>query len=344
MRFVLGISGCLLAGCVATVRPSPMPAVAQSAPNADPRPADAVASLVPSSLPRGGTVLRIGIEHLPPDERLQGPGEPRVDTPKAPPSLPQFARSSKPLRREDVDAIRTHVLTSIDLDAIDDPIERETLHFLIDLVRNDQRRVRRTGGNPLLDFYLPDQPRSSLLVGEDLLLADQEQWLQTHGLKLLQQPLRQLLRRLPIAREFDMDLQQFRADYLPLSERQSDQDGGRANTRMSVRLHLDDLNDPVEVMLSRSGLRIGSSQQIGKLGYQLAITDALGLELRARTDYDTGDVTVRFDLHYQPAGMTSYHLSIGDDMEFLNRSPLYSLLESPIDGAPGIVLYVVQVF
>lgn len=320
-----------------------MPAVASLAPNAVPRPAAALASFAPTGIPTSGTVLRIGIEHLPPDERLQNPGEPRVDTPKTPQSLPQFARSSTPLRREDVDAIRTHVLTSIDLDAIDDPIERETLHFLIDLVRNDQRRVRRTGGNPLLDFYLPDQQRSSLLVGEDLLLADQEQWLQTHGLKLLQQPLRQLLRRLPIARELDMDLQEFRADYLPLSER-TDREDGRANTRMSVRLHLDDLSDPVELMLRRSGLRIGSSQQVGKLGYQLAITDALGLELRARTDYDTGDVTVRLDLHYQPAGMTSYHLSIGDDMEFLNRSPLYSLLESPIDGAPGIVLYVVQVF
>jgi len=124
VRFVLGISGCLLAGCVATVRPSPMPAVASLAPNADPRPADALASLapirLPSSIPTSGTVLRIGIEHLPPDERLQNPGEPRVDTPKTPQSLPQFARSSTPLRREDVDAIRTHVLTSIDLDAIDD--------------------------------------------------------------------------------------------------------------------------------------------------------------------------------------------------------------------------------
>lgn len=333
MRFVLGISGCLLAGCVAPVRPSPMPPVAVPAPPPEP-----LAEAMP-----GGTVLRIGIEHLPPDERLQGPGEPRVETPKAPKALPQFAVDSTPRRREDVDAIRTHVLTSIDLDAIHDPIERETLHFLIDLVRNDQRRVRRTGGNPLLDFYLPDQQSSTLLVGEDLLLADQEEWLQTHGIKLLQQPFRQLLRRLPIARELEMDFAEFRADYLPLSEPQN-RDGGSSRTRVSVRVHLDDLGDPVEVMLSRYGLRVGSSQQIGKFGYQIALTDALGAELRARTDYDTGDVTVRFDLHYQPAGLTSYHLSVGDDMEFLNRSPLYSLLESPIDGAPGIVLYVVHVF
>lgn len=333
MRFVLGIFGCVLAGCVAPVRPSPVPPVAQSAPQLEP---------LAQSMPRG-TVLRIGIEHLPPDERLQGPGEPRVETPKAPKALPQFAVDSAPRRREDVDAIRTHVLTSIDLDAIRDPIEREALHFLIDLVRNDQRRVRRTGGNPLLDFYLPDQQRSTLLVGEDLLLADQEEWLQTHGLQLLKQPFRQLLRRLPIARDLEMDFAEFRADYLPLSEPRAAGTGGNP-TRVSVRMHLGDLSDPIEVMLSQSGFRIGSSQQIGKIGYQIALTEALGAELRARTDYDTGDVTVRFDLHYQPPGLTSYHLSIGDDMEFLNRSPLYSLLESPIDGAPGIVLYVVHVF
>lgn len=333
MRFVLGIFGCVLAGCVAPARPSPMPPVAVPAPPPGP---------LADVLPRG-TVLRIGIEHLPPDERLQGPGEPRVETPKVPKALPRFAEGSAPRRREDVDAIRTHVLTSIDLDAIHDPIERETLHFLIDLVRNDQRRVRRTGGNPLLDFYLPDEQRSTLLVGEDLLLADQEEWLQKHGPRLLQQPFRQLLRRLPIAREVETDFASFRADYLPLSEPQN-RDGGRSRTRVSVRVHLDDLSDPLELMLSRAGFRVGSSQQIGKFGYQIALTDALGAELRARTDYDTGDVAVRFDLHYQPAGLTSYHLSIGDDMEFLNRSPLYSLLESPIDGAPGIVLYVVHVF
>ena len=237
------------------------------------------------------------------------------------------------------------MLTGLDLTTIDDPLARETLHFMIDLVQTDQRRVRRTGGNPLLDFYVPDQERGPLLVGEQLLLADQEEWLQEHGPALLQRPLRQLLRRLPVVQELEFDFRDFRADNLPLSGplRQANEPRG-SGTRVSVRLHLGDLADPLEVMFSDSGVRIGTSQEVGKLGYQLAVSDALTLELRARTEYATGNHAVRVDLTYRPGFFTSYHLSVGDDMDFLSMSPLYSLLESPIDGAPGLVLYVVHVF
>lgn len=341
MRFPLGMLGCVLAGCVAqptTSNPCPS-AISERTHDSQP----AQGSLL--GLAPAGSILRIGIEHLPPDERMAHASDVRVESLTVGGDTP--LRGQEPRRRTsaDVDAARTHVLTDIDLAAIDDPFAREALHFMIDLVQTDQRRVRRTGGNPLLDFYLPDQERGPLLVGEQLLLADQEEWLQEHGPALLQRPMRQLLRRLPLVQQLEFDFRDFRTDNLPLSgpTRQANEprNGGM---RVSVRVHLDDLGDPLEVMFSDNGMRIGTSQEIGKLGYQIALSDELLLELRARTEYASGDHAVRVDLSYRPGFFTSYHLSVGDDMDFLSMSPLYSLLESPIDGAPGLVLYVVTVF
>lgn len=330
MKVRLGILGCLLAGCVAQpMRPFPSGGEART----------------PLAASSRNAVLRIGIEHLPPDDRFPQ-GEVRVGS-TGPAALPRGFGSARPRRDEDperdVDVVRTHVLTGLDLSTVVDPVERETLQFLIDLVKADQLRVRRTGGNPLLDFYLPDQERGSLLVGEQLLLADQEEWLQQHGPSLLHRPLRQLLRRLPVVQQFEIGVREFRSDNLPLpTPWQSLEPGSTA--RISVRLHVDDLQDPLELMVSQYGVRIGTSQNVGKFGVALSLSEALQLELRARTEYDTGDHAVRIDLSYRPSSQTSYHLSVGDDMEFLNRSPLYSLLESPIDGAPGIVLYAVHRF
>lgn len=331
MKVRLGILGCLLAGCVAQPE------------RAIPNGATARTRLAAKSR---DAVLRIGIEHLPPDDRFpQGEVRVAATNPAAATPRGQDGTRSRGAQdpERDVDVVRTHVLTSLDLSTVVDPVERETLHFLVDLVKADQLRVRRTGGNPLLDFYLPDQERGSLLVGEQLLLADQEEWLQQHGPGLLQRPLRQLLRRLPIVQQFELGVREFRSDNLPLPTPWQSPEPGRT-ARISVRLHVDDLEDPLEVMVSQYGLRIGTSQNVGKFGWALSLSEALQLELRARTEYDTGDHAVRVDLSYRPSSSTSYHLSVGDDMDFLNRSPLYSLLESPIDGAPGIVLYAVHRF
>jgi hypothetical protein len=52
----------------------------------------------------------------------------------------------------------------------------------------------------------------------------------------------------------------------------------------------------------------------------------------------------RVDLSYHPSLSTSLHVALGDDMDFLSTSSIYSLFESPMDGSPGIVLYAVHVF
>ncbi|MBL8754231.1 MAG: hypothetical protein JNK15_13095, partial [Planctomycetes bacterium] len=114
--------------------------------------------------------------------------------------------------------------------------------------------------------------------------------------------------------------------------------------RVSLRIHADDPKDPLEVVWVQSGVRIGTSQEFGKFGLELELTDRLHMELRARTGYETHEHDLRLDLSYRPSARTSLHVALGDDMDFLSTSSLYSLFETPMDGAPGLVLYAVHVF
>jgi hypothetical protein len=113
--------------------------------------------------------------------------------------------------------------------------------------------------------------------------------------------------------------------------------------RMSLRVHVDDASDPVEVAYMKSGVRIASSQEAGKLSIDWQLTERVKLELRTRTVYDKHDYGVRADLSYWPSATTSVHLCFGDDLDFLSTSSIYSLFETQMDGT-GMLLYAVHVF
>ena len=97
--------------------------------------------------------------------------------------------------------------------------------------------------------------------------------------------------------------------------------------------------------LTRGGyVRVGSSQEHCKFGLNLPLTETINLELRTRTEYATEHTGFRVDLSYRPTLSTSMHVALGDDMDFLSTSSIYSLFESPMDGSPGLVLYAVHIF
>ena len=327
MKYQLGILACLLAGCVA------QPTDATSLPTPDP-----VARL------ENGHVLRIGLEFLPPDERFPAASEVRVEPPLASASvLVDIDPATSPLRT--AEPSRAPQLSNLDLEAIDDPIARETMHFVSDLVAADRQRVRREVGIPFFDFQPVDENRGPLLVSEERLLEDQQRWSQQHGTRLLKRPLRLLARRLPIVREFEIALQDFRSDHVPLTEPYRKQHGDRRKLgRLSMRVHTRDLEDPVEVVYIHSGVRVGTSQTRGKLSIDFDLGKSWNLSFRARTDYEDGDSALRTDLIYHPSTHMSVHLAAGDDMDFLSTSSIYSLFESPMDGSPGLVLYAIHTF
>lgn len=332
MRIQLGILACLLAGCATQSTKSTSPA----------SPDHQLATL-----PRHQSVLRIGLEFLPPDDRFPELepvlAEPRVaSTPKV--SARRRAVQTIELRSEQPSLAPS--LAQVDIAAIEDPIARETMQFCSDLIAADRQRVVREVGIPFFDFSYEDPDRGPLLTSERRLREDHERWSQQRGTSLLRRPLRQLAKRLPIVREFEIAVQDFRTDHVPLTKEYRKAHGDRRKLgRLSLRLHVREFDDPVEVVyIHNSGVRIGTSQQRAKMSLNFELSENLQVGLRARTDYETGRSGIRTDLIYRPSPRMSVHLAAGDDMDFLSTSSLYSLFESPMDGSPGLVLYAVHTF
>jgi len=332
LRFQLGILACLLAGCATQPTKSTSPA----APNG----ALAV-------MPGEQNVLRIGLEFLPPDDRFPElesvRAEPRV---AAAPKVDARTRAVQPIALRTEEPSRAPDLSQLDFEAISDPIARETMQFCSDLIAADRQRVRREIGIPFFDFNPEEAELGPLLTSERRLREDHERWSQQRGTSLLKRPLRQLAKRLPIVREIEFAVQEFRSDHVPLTApyRRSHADR-RKFGRLSLRVHVREFDDPVEVVyIHNSGVRIGSSQERAKVALNFDLTDTVQIGLRARTNYLSGRSGIRTDLIYRPSPHMSVHVAAGDDMDFLSTSSLYSLFESPMDGSPGLVLYAVHTF
>jgi hypothetical protein len=332
LRFQLGILACLLAGCVTQSTESTSPSA----------PSDRLAAV-----PGQQGVLRIGLEFLPPDDRFPELepvlAEPRVATS---PKVSARRRAVQTIELGAEQPSRSPSLSQVDIDAIEDPIAREAMQFCSDLIAADRQRVVREVGIPFFDFNYEDPDRGPLLTSERRLREDHERWSQQRGTSLLKRPLRQLAKRLPIAREFEIAVQEFRSDHVPLTKEYRKAHGDRRKLgRLSLRLHVREFEDPVEVVyIHNSGVRLGTSQQRAKMSLNFDLSDTLQVGLRARTDYESGRSGIRTDLIYRPSPHMSVHLAAGDDMDFLSTSSLYSLFESPMDGRAGLVLYAVHTF
>lgn len=325
-----GLLACLLAGCATQPRRGTSPA-------SEPSPLTHLE----------GHVLRIGLEFLPPDERFPNEAEvraePRISTN---PTVHAREQAVRAVALNFDEPSRAPRLNEIDFESIDDPIARETMHFCSDLIQADRLRVQREVGIPFFDFRRTEMELAPLLISEQRQYDEHQEWSQNHGPRLLKRPLRQLAKRLPLVRDFEIALEDFRSDHVPLTEPYRQAHGDRRKLgRMSLRLRTRDFSDPMElVYIHHSGVRIGSSQVQGKLSLDFDLTENLNFSLRARTNYETGESGIRTDLVYRTSQNMSVHLAAGDNMDFLSTSSMYSLFESPMDGSPGLLLYAVHTF
>jgi hypothetical protein len=326
---------CLLAGCV-TQPTSSIPRTAIAGPTPG------------SSTPPLALLLRIGIEHLPPD-----PSSPtaedsavRVEAQQRFTALPAAAAARtdpEPPAWRGFEAAPRHTwqLSASDLASIDDPVARETMRFVNDLIDQDRRRDRREAGMLFLPHEYLDPDHGPLLQSEETMLADHEEWVTAHAPGLLTRPLKLLARRLPFVQQFELDWQNFRSDNVPLTEPSRDANGAG---HLSMKLHASAIDDPLEIGYVQSGVRVASSLEQGKVSIDWALTNKLQFAVRATTKYDTGQQDLRADLTYWVSQFTSLHLGVGDGMDFLSTSSIYSLYESPMDGQAGFVFYAVHIF
>ncbi|MCA8975161.1 MAG: hypothetical protein KDC98_10585 [Planctomycetes bacterium] len=335
MNLRLGIVACLLAGCASQPMTRP-----HDAGDARRGRQSSSAFVAP---PTATTTLCLGIECLPPETALAPPEVERIA------SLPPEAAHRRPTtlveRSRVPEARHTWALSTEDLEAIDNPVARATLQFVDDLVREDRRQTEREVRLPFLDWRPADDDLGQPLWSEESIAEAQQEWLSENGRTLLSRPLRRMLRRLPPVTELELTVDGFRSSCVPLSEpyrkaHGSDQKLGR----LSLRLHVDDLTDPAEIVYIRSGIRVGSSREVGKLSLEWPLTDNVSLTVKTRRNWQTAESRIRADLAYRLSPTSSLRLAAGDDMDFLSTSSIYSLFETPMDGSPGLVLYAVHIF
>ena len=234
MRIQLGIPICLLAGCVVQpthvepqVAGSPKQDLSQRQLDSDTAPPHPTASDVREAihphlaLLRRGNPLRIGIEFLPPR------GEESAFAVRATPSRAESvaekprALMQPPERSRPIDRKNRHTWTmsTDDLEAIRDPIARETMQFIDDVMGEDRRRLKRNLGTPILTMQTIDLQSPGIdLRADERQIEDEAIWATDHGMGLLKRPLRHLLKRLPIVRDAELRLDEFKSDNVPLSK------------------------------------------------------------------------------------------------------------------------------
>lgn len=322
MRLQPGIVLCLLAGCA--TQPTCV----------DPKPATELrARAIPLPPPSS---WRLGVEFLPPahrqtdtttvtDSRQDQPEDPRRRQPPA---------TRTPKRPPEADPAQTELAAAL------------TLVFVEELFDADRRRSERELGFPVLTERIVDPQSPGLPLTSEETAADEEaEWLAEHGTDFLRRPFRRMLRRTPWIEALDGELDEFRADHVPLSEPYRETHAAdRHLGRLSLRIHVGDPQDPVELVYIKSGVRIGSSQDRLKIGVTRRLADDLTFAMHARCSYDTGDWSIRSDLGWHLSDQTSLHLVVGDNLDFLATSTVYSLFDSPMDGSPGLLLYAVHLF
>ncbi len=334
MKLQLGIAACLLAGCASQPRwghssdPAGIPATATSIATARPT-----------------TVLRIGVEFLPPELEEREPPIVERTIPRRPERLAETPTTLTE-RRLVPDARHTWALSSTDFAAIDDPFARETLRFMDDLVREDRRRTEREVRLPFLEQWRPaDLELSQPLWSEQAIAEEQAEWVHDNGPRVLSRPARRLLRRFPLVTAFEVQVDDFRSSFVPLSKPYRDaHKKHRKLGRLSMRLHASRRGDPLEVVYINHGVRLGTSQDRGRLSIDWPLLDNLSFNLNSHYEYYTYRTHIRADLSYRYSPTTSVRFAVGDDMNFLSTSSIYSMFEAPMDGSPGLLMYAVHIF
>ncbi|MCA8952924.1 MAG: hypothetical protein KDE27_25665 [Planctomycetes bacterium] len=330
MKFQLGIAACLLAGCA--TQPAAWGHRREGALAAD-----------RMFTPHRAAILQIGVEYLPPEDESAIPEVDRtaVGTPES--SAP--APTTLVERRLVPDGRHTWALSATDLAAIDDPFARETLRFMDDLVREDRRRGEREVRLPFLEWQPADLDLGQRLWNEETLANAQAEWVHQNGARVLSRPFRRMLRRFPLVSDLEFEVDDFRSSFVPLSEPyQQTHDEHRDLGRISLRLHASDLQDPLEIAWLRSGFKIATSQDRGRVSLDVPLCECVSFAVRSQYDYLTERTHLRADVAYRHSATTSLRFAIGDDMDFLSTSSIYSVFEAPMAGGPGLLLYAVHIF
>lgn len=320
--------------------------------------------------PAHSLAVHVGVEYLPAGdvsgtasdvvERRPTPAffapevlEPAVLARRAPCAATPVARAEpRPEPRPGPEGLLRWALSDQRLARVDSPLERFTLHFLRDMMGRDHRRIQRELGaslllarQPLTTYQGPPNPID--LRDQE----DQELLVGRHSGRLLRGPFRRALRATSVVHEFEVALDEFKAEHVPLSEPYQIARGRRWKLgSLKVRLHTSRPDDFFELVYSNSGWRLEGGLRKLEIGYTTEVADDLWVSLRSELDYESSDwVDLYGSLRWDVTPDTRVHVLAGDHLDLLTGTRFYPIVQTPlvlraIDASPGIMAYVEHLF
>ena len=326
----------LLAGCAVPVRPTPA---------VHPRPAP-----IPSI-----THIRVGVEILSDDPLTPGNGEvsPRPASRPANGGGPVAGPTREPERPRDprdLEPTGSRWLTPDrverrDLDMVPEVADRITLRVLSGLVGRDGDRLPQALGWSFMQRAAAAFDADSDWA-DGARLADENDALQDMAMGLVRRPLQHALRELPLVRNFEMELDDFKARNVPTSGAWLDSRAEDRYTtgRLSYRWRLSDGSDPLTVTYALQGWRVGVSRETVRAGFSTRLGDGIDVYLGTTFDHAKDRSTSSTELRVDLSARTRLRLQLATDIDAFPGPDLARQVEGSRHAGPGAMVYVETVF
>jgi len=330
---VLGTAGCAL---------SPPPVGSLHAPLPGP------GSTAEFELPPSAMSLTVGVEYLPTEPALAIHPVPRRGERRAshqdsgPIAESAMHDEGRRLRRPEAP---TRTERTSGWERTDNPLAAFTLDFLDHLVGEDQRRLRRELGVPVLGVRHYDQLTYELeLATNPEAREEEDQYLAENAHRVLKRPFRHALKDLPIVRGVELQLEDLKSELPTTDAWQEEHSRGTSWGHFSARVRLTRPENPLELTWRRKGLRLGANQEVVKVGLDRQILQNVRLGIHYRHHLDDRDPAVRADLIWNVDSGTVFAVIAGNDLDAVAHGDAYSLFYDPVGDAPGVLVYTEHIF
>ena len=339
MRFLIGPCLLLIAASCAT------PAMQVT------NPAHALAMAPPP--PATGSVVRIGVEYLPPDTERSKPTGPHAallgtagpETSAHPDVVVGQPWEQRPPVSDTQNTLEFSGLQArwelerAEIRSKRSTLERISLRFISELIGDDRKRVKRAIGAPLLSIQqrLSSDSLSNFLDERDN--EEHQRLLTENGTRMLRRPLRNSIKEIPLFNDVEIAL-----DGIKASNVYYVQQSARTLGRVSVKLRAGRWEDPLELTWIKRGIRIGSTQRYLKVSYTTRLSDGLNFRLRSRYDYVDYGWRLLGNLEYKVNSYTTVNALAGNRINTRSGPATFPGGPQSDERTKGLLFYVEHQF
>ncbi len=223
--------------------------------------------------------------------------------------------------------------------------ERATYRLLHTIVGPDGDRLPRELGWSFLQQRLGAVDMATADAWADPVSADVEDALREIGPGLLRKPLRNALRELPLVRDVELWIEDFKIHNVPTSGAYLDSrdEDRRHYGHVSLRLQGSG-SDPLAMTYALQGWRLGGSRDTVRAGYSATLGDGLWLTVGSTFDHVQNRYDAVAELKFDLSARTRLLCTFGNQINLFPGPTLERAARKDLDGGTGVMVYVETIF